>query len=437
MRTLMFPRNPRDEDGATLVILVLVLVALFGMMVLVVDVGGLLWARRGMVNASDAAALAAAQSCIGPDEDEVAKADEFAQFNVEAGTVLTRTIFETENCHENQAGLVRVSYQREYPLFFAGVLGFSGDGGQVTTEATAHWGPAGSASPIPLVIYAGTIQSLCDVPNVEPGTTCYIWEDNDIGVEGGDFGFLDVDAGWDVSKLGKCNESDKKYLDEWIDGTIPVGSLGLNYGNATWVCSHTGNLGDNFVWDAIEDLEGETRDFPIVGPTPDDGQPAFAARPEADPKYNVIGFAQFEIVDVRMASKVTSGPYPFTIDSGITNGMVLTDAIGVPDDAVYVDGSAKVTQQGPKTWSVSADGILTWTGTRPVTKVVFDYTTETITSDCGGTAPPGGNNSAHCLVLQWNGATIGGTRPGGGANFGLDAVALCDRKYGSCLDPPS
>ncbi len=138
-----------------------------------------------------------------------------------------------------------------------------------------------------------------------------------------------------------------------------------------------------------------------------------------------------------MASKVTSGPYPFTISSGITNGMVLTDASGVPDDAVYVDGSAKVTQQGPKTWSVSADGILTWTGTRPVTKVVFDYTTETITSDCGGTAPPGGNNSAHCLVLQWNGATIGGTRPGGGANFGLDAVALCDRKYGSCLDPPS
>jgi Flp pilus assembly protein TadG len=93
VRTVISPRSPRGEDGATLVILVLVLVALFGMMVLVVDVGGLLWARRGMVNASDAAALAAAQSCIGLDEDEVAKADEFAQFNVEADTVLTRTIF--------------------------------------------------------------------------------------------------------------------------------------------------------------------------------------------------------------------------------------------------------------------------------------------------------------------------------------------------------
>jgi hypothetical protein len=331
---------------------------------------------------------------------------------------------------------VRVSYERDYPLFFGGVLGFSEDG-RVGTEATAHWGPAGTTSPIPLVIYAGSLQSLCDVPNVEPGTTCYIWEDNDIGVGGGDFGFLDVDAGWDVGKFSTCNESDKKYLDEWIDGTIPVGDLGLNYGNATWVCSHVGDLGGNFVWNAIEDLEGETRDFPIVGPTPDDGEPAFASRPDADPKYNVIGFAQFEIVDVRMASKVTSGPYPFTIDSGITNGMLLTDAVGVPDDAVFVEGSAKVTQQGPKTWSVSPDGILTWTGTTPVTKVVFDYTTETITSDCGGTAPPAGNNSAHCLVLVWNGATIGGSRPGGGANFGLDAVGLCDRRYGSCLDPPS
>ena len=36
------------------------------MVVLVVDVGGLLWNRRAMVNASDAAALAAAKSCVLP-----------------------------------------------------------------------------------------------------------------------------------------------------------------------------------------------------------------------------------------------------------------------------------------------------------------------------------------------------------------------------------
>jgi Flp pilus assembly protein TadG len=56
-------RTPRAEDGAVLVIVALSLLAMFGMMVLVVDVGSLLYARRALVNAADAAALAAAQSC--------------------------------------------------------------------------------------------------------------------------------------------------------------------------------------------------------------------------------------------------------------------------------------------------------------------------------------------------------------------------------------
>ena len=45
------------RSGVTLVIVALCLIALFGMLVLVVDVGGLLLNRRAMVNASDAAAL--------------------------------------------------------------------------------------------------------------------------------------------------------------------------------------------------------------------------------------------------------------------------------------------------------------------------------------------------------------------------------------------
>ena len=70
-------RTVHEERGATVVIVILSLFALFGMIVLVVDVGGLLYARRGMVNASDAAALAAAQSCIGVVEDAEAFADQY------------------------------------------------------------------------------------------------------------------------------------------------------------------------------------------------------------------------------------------------------------------------------------------------------------------------------------------------------------------------
>ena len=53
------------ERGATAVIVTLSLIALLGLIVLTVDVGQLLFKRRTMVNASDAAALAAAQSCAG------------------------------------------------------------------------------------------------------------------------------------------------------------------------------------------------------------------------------------------------------------------------------------------------------------------------------------------------------------------------------------
>ena len=436
MRTGVSRRTPRGEEGATLVILVLVLVALFGVIVLVVDVGGLLWARRGMVNASDAAALAAAQSCIGLDEDEVAKADEFAQFNVEAGTVLTRTAFETENCHANKAGLVRVSYEREYPLFFAGVLGFSGDGGQVTTEATAHWGPAGAAGPIPLTIYVGSLQGNCEIPFVEPGATCYIWEDNDISGNG-NFGFLDVGEGWNVPRSRQCrNQGGVPELEGWIDGSTPVDDVGLNYPSATWVCTIEMEGGNNPAWRAVEDIIGETRDFPIVGPTPADGEPQQIPNPHA--KYNVIGFAQFEIVDVNKASKLESGDVSCSVPRTSASPIDLLDCVGAPSNATFVGLSASnpfTGNWGSSNPQVSPEGVLTWTGSLPNGNRSVKFSYETDDSDCGGNPAP--NASAHCLVLKWNGATIGGTRPGGGANFGLDAVALCDRKYDSCLDPPS
>ena len=77
-------RLRRDDEGATAVIVVLSLVALLGVIVLTVDVGQLLFNRRAMVNASDAAALAAAQACAGLDDSDSpqAMADTFAVDNV-------------------------------------------------------------------------------------------------------------------------------------------------------------------------------------------------------------------------------------------------------------------------------------------------------------------------------------------------------------------
>jgi Flp pilus assembly protein TadG len=64
----MLARLRKDEGGAVLVIVALSLIALFAMAVISIDVGGVYAARRSMVNAADAAALAAAQTCITQDQ---------------------------------------------------------------------------------------------------------------------------------------------------------------------------------------------------------------------------------------------------------------------------------------------------------------------------------------------------------------------------------
>jgi hypothetical protein len=418
-RSMRVKRSRNNEDGATAVIVVLSLFALFGMIVLVVDVGGLLYARRGMVNASDAAALAAAQSCIGVGESEEAFADQFATSNADGVFTAGGNITAQQNCHEGEAGYVSVEYSKEWPLFFSGVLGVEG-GGQVTTAATAHWGPTGTASPIPLVIYETTLQGRCDVPRVEEGTTCYVWEDNDIGIGGGDFGFLDVGEGWNVSKSARCNSSGgADQLADWISGA-EVEPLGLNYPSATWVCTREMEGGNNSAWRALEDLIGETRDFPIVGVTPADGEPSFIETPQS--KYNVIGFAHFEIMSVNMASKdALVCPIPATA----TLPFDLMTECGT--SGIYIEGSA-MGDKGARL-TVDADGVITAWSKQP-SAVNFETTDS---SDCGGNPAP--NASAHCLVLTWHGATIGGGNPGGGANFGIHAVALCDQEIGSCIEP--
>jgi hypothetical protein len=416
-----------EERGATAVIVVLSLFALFGMIVLVVDVGGLLYARRGMVNASDAAALAAAQSCVGTTEDAESFADQFALSNADGVFTAGGNISGQQNCHEGRAGYVSVQYTRDVALFFAGVLGVQ-EAGRVTTAATAHWGPTGSASPIPLVIYEGALQGACEVPFVEPGVTCFIWEDNNIS-GGGNFGFLDVEEGWNVDRDARCrNTGGANQLADWIGGRDPVATLGLNYPLATWVCTREIEGGNNPAWREVERLIGQERDFPIVGTSPGDGEPSQIPNPQA--KYNAIGFAHFEIMDVRMVSKLNNAPIECAIPPTAT---LPFDLIGecAPDGvgAEYVEGSAEPTP-GSVVLDVDPSGVITTWSERPAS-VTFEYTS--LVADCGGNPAP--NASAHCLVLKWNGATIGGQRPGGGANLGINSVALCDREIGSCIEP--
>ena len=194
MRELIRRRLHGDESGVTMIIVALCLVALIGMIVLVVDVGGLLWNRRAMVNASDAAALSAAKSCvlpasIDPQSAEQA-ADALAAQNSTGADMAPNNILQSLGCDTADTGYVTVQYGANQQLFFAGIFG-AGQG-RVTTQATAIWGPAGAANPMPVVIYEQSFQNL-SVRQHRSNKTCYVWEDNN-NVNGSQsaFGLLDL-----------------------------------------------------------------------------------------------------------------------------------------------------------------------------------------------------------------------------------------------------
>jgi Flp pilus assembly protein TadG len=141
----------RREEGATLAIVAIALIALMGMVVLTVDVGGLVSRRREMVNANDSAALAAAKAfaneeggaqCGVNEAPAQSIATSLAQTNV-AGSSMN--LFTTD-CAEQT---VTVEYERDQDLFFAPVLGFA-DTATVLATATAKWGQAQGGNPMPI-----------------------------------------------------------------------------------------------------------------------------------------------------------------------------------------------------------------------------------------------------------------------------------------------
>ena len=122
------------------------------------------------MNAADAAALAAAQSC-GQKEGvgtANAQASQYTVANESGATVASGFPQYFPSC-DSPAGLVTVRVTTERPLFFAPVLGFESDT-PVATEATASWGGAGIGEKVaPLMLSADRLHSPdCDIPPADP-----------------------------------------------------------------------------------------------------------------------------------------------------------------------------------------------------------------------------------------------------------------------------
>lgn len=436
-----------DEEGAVAVIVALCLIAVFAMVVLTIDVGGLLFERRAMVNASDAAALAAAQSCANTADatDPEGQADQYATENVtDVPAAGIDNITEMVGC-DTSSGHVTVRYSEQHDLFFAAVLPGQDDQGTISTTATAEWVPGGSTNPVPFVIAAGAFQSgNCEVPNVPVDTVCHFWEDNGGGGAGGfggsSFGYIDVNPdSWNVTNPNSCpNDSNKNSLRDYAELGGYDGRNGpllpLNYPDATWACGANGLSTPTFT--ALAENKGEILAFPVVGPEVVT-QGSFVAA------WNVIGFVKMELVDVIRAKDGaaggSTGSCVATVPAASATGgsahtLSLFNAAGCPNSTSALDlvtglslrgcgnGGNSACTLGPDYTLVPSTGVpLQVKFSRPMTnpiQVSFGWEYYGV---CG---PPASNNSGYCFLLKWKGVQLGNTD--GGADFGITKVRLCD-----------
>ncbi len=271
-------RRRNDERGAVVVMVALSLVALLGFLALTLDLGRAVGVRREMVNASDAAALAAAQRCAldrGPAEATTA-ANETAVLNDSAAT-LTAIEIDPE-CVPGAAisgdvKSVTVTYSRDVEYFVAPILGF--DGVTVTTTATAVWGAATRAAPIPLRVGVDGLAGCgIDIGDVPAGQTCQLgYANNDPYDAANDWGWLwfgSADGeGWDTDRCsGQAGGSGGP--EDFLTGQTHLDAQ-LNDPPPTYVCSYSGNaqglprtlatrLGDVLTFPVVD-----TVNYPVLG----------------------------------------------------------------------------------------------------------------------------------------------------------------------------
>jgi putative Flp pilus-assembly TadE/G-like protein len=312
----------RDERGVTLAFVAVTIFVLLGVTALAVDFGALYFDRRSMVNAADAASLAAAEAyalneaqCGSNDAPAQGKADALATANVPSAQPDTRT-GNSSYVVDCGAGTVTVQYYKDHPYFFAPALGI-GDA-QVAAKASAAWGPAGGAGGVlPVMVSEGRLSS-CNIPGGVIGQDCYFYVNNGGGATGygnASWALLNVQPdcgqsqfGWNVSVTHcpppKVNPGPTYNCPSWGDSALRdliangSGQLSMDPSGNTYVClvsgQHTPVFGD------IAALAGKTRLFPVNDPNgqiKNGGQ--LCPPPNCSPDmWDIIGFIQMKIVEV-------------------------------------------------------------------------------------------------------------------------------------------
>jgi Flp pilus assembly protein TadG len=423
----------REERGAVAAIVAISMIGLLGMLVLTVDVGGMLTMRRRVVASADAAALAGAESCARQNPGEAQQqADTFAVDN-EPGS--TETSYSAQGCSTlASSGTVSVGYKAPVSLSFAPVLGLPSQT-NVAGSATAQWAPAGAGvGTLPIVV---SLDSQNRIPCVwqSQGTACNYWYDNSASGfdNSSNWGFINLDT-WGVSSGDSCPSAGTSTRRDWIDG-VGVPQVSINVSGPTYVCADSGHSTPSW-FDALAGLVGDVRFFPVNDPN------QMVLHPSGKEKYDIIGFTALEIQQVLRGDDPAAAGTPGVTSSCSTtwspsNGSTVDlDAVsgkGCPGGSPPASLSNLVLSSGNGSHTVTyANGtdytfdtstdVITWTSAPQAgVSVDFDWGTVGTPGACGA---HGRDPNAVCLVASWQGAQVGGTRGGGGRDFGVRAIWL-------------
>ena len=334
----------RDERGATLAFVAVIIFVLIGVLALSADFGALYVDRRRMVNAADAAALSAALTyakkdavCGTNDAPAKTQADSLATANTSTATPgdsKNQNPFVTDCGHKR----VTVTYHLEHKYLFAGAIGF--DSTPVVARATGHWGPAGGAGGVlPVMVSSGRLTN-CNIPNPTGTTDCYFYVNNGgSGYGTASWALLNVQPtcaqaqyGWNVS-VSQCSQKvsnpnptyncpgwgDSSLRDLILNGS---GNLTVDPSGHTYVCLVSGQHVPTFR--DIQGLAGKVRLFPVNYPN---GQikkgGVLCPPPNCSPDFwDIIGFIQMRIIEV-----LRGGPNP--------NWPAQCLALGIPDSNAW------------------------------------------------------------------------------------------------------
>jgi len=470
----------RNEEGVTVLIVALSMAVLFGMVVLAVDLGALIVKHRGLVNANDSAALAAADS-FARNEGETAatQADRFALENLpdaEHDTDWWTVVpgLQTSGCDPSTCGSVRVKYQAGQALFFAPALGLS-DNVTAHGTATAIWGPAGGGEPVPITLNYNWLSDRCaaSVPNDSPPTECAFWLDGRQNGDGGDddeggngqWAWINLKqcpgpgCGWDTGSAGfNCPNISSSELRDWIRGDGP--DVPVNQApTPTFVCTGGGAPADFF--EDLRRLSGELRQFPVNdaagrfahGQVDEDGNPCPPDSSCTPEQYDIVGFTVLRIDQVIPGEQDGDPGDPHVLCSppllrdfapdppnntfNLETEQIQCSLNGLhnPDDQRDLFPRVRRAQGNqrfrgglaPDCEDVDycyngATHVITWLAeTAESTRVDWLYVIPPIPGKCGIHER---DSNAVCLVASWQGYRTGGINPGVGVDFGLRAVRL-------------